>query len=122
LCWSQVAGKAGTAVLAAASVEGVVIWEKAKDTSVGWDGNVLEGHFDNVQGISFHPQSLLLASAGRDGLVYLWQKARQAVQSLAGAPEGFSALAWHPQGLYLAAGGQAGEIIVWSKRGKGFGK
>jgi WD40 repeat protein len=122
LGWSRVAGKAGAAVLAAASVEGVVIWEKAKDPAVGWEGNVLEGHFDNVQDIRFHPQSLLLASAGRDGLVYLWQKARQAVQSLAGAPEGFSSLAWHPQGLYLAAGGQGGEIMVWSKRGKGFGK
>lgn len=122
LCWSDVTGKGGAAVLAAASVEGVVIWEKANDASVGWEGRVLEGHLDTVQDLGFQPKSLLLASAGRDGLLYVWQKARQPIQSLAGAPEGFSTLAWHPRGLALAAGGQGGEILVWSKRAKGFGK
>jgi WD40 repeat protein len=122
LCWSDIPSSNGAGLLAAASVEGVVVWEKLADRELGWDGRVLEGHGDAVQAIRFKPQSLLLASAASDGLVYLWPKARFPGQVLTGAPSGFACLAWHPQGDQLVTGGQAGELLLWSRvsRGRGF--
>ena len=123
LCWSGISAKIGSPLLASASVEGIVIWEKQADELVGWEGRVLEQHEAVVESIQFQPNTLLFASAAADGSVCLWDKAKQLTQILNGAPKGFSCLDWHPQGQYLAAGGQNGELIIWSKemRGQGFG-
>jgi WD40 repeat protein len=124
LAWSDVLAKAGASLLASASVEGIVVWEKQEDASLGWDGRVLTGHEGTVQSIQFQPNALLLASAAADGRVCLWHKAKQLVQALDGTPSGFSCLTWHPKGNLLAAGGQGGELLIWSKvsRGQGFGQ
>jgi WD40 repeat protein len=124
LSWSTVSGKQKTSILASSSIEGVVIWEKLPHEQDGWDGRVLERHQEMVEALDFQPNSLLLASAGRDGQVYLWQKAKIPLQVITGAPSGFSCLAWHPQGQQLALGGHQGELMVWSKlsRSQGFGR
>lgn len=123
LVWSDTALKRGAPLLASSSSQSIVVWEKHPDSSVGWEGRVLGQHDDRIQAMQFQPGSSLLASAGEDGWVVVWQKNRIG-QTLDGAPQGFSALAWHPQGQQLAAGGQRGELMVWSKvmRGKGFGQ
>jgi WD40 repeat protein len=124
LAWSDVPPKADASLLASASVEGIVVWEKQEDESLGWAGRVLTGHEGMVQSIHFQPDALLLASAAADGWICLWHKAKQLAQVLEGAPDGFSGLAWHPKGQQLAAGGQNGELLIWSKilRGQGFGQ
>jgi WD40 repeat protein len=124
LAWSDVLTKAGASLLASASAEGIVVWEKQEDDSLGWEGRVLTGHEGTVQSMHFQPDALLLASAAADGWVCLWHKAKQLAQVLNGAPNGFSCLAWHPKGQQLAAGGQNGELLIWSKvlRGQGFGQ
>ncbi|OLP19200.1 hypothetical protein BST81_06805 [Leptolyngbya sp. 'hensonii'] len=124
LAWSKMLTKTGAPLLAASSVEGLVIWEKQADAAQGWDSRVLAGHQEIIQSIEFQPNSLLLASAAADGWVCLWQKAKRQTQVFNGAPNGFSCLSWHPQGNQLAAGGQNGELLVWSKvgRGQGFGQ
>ncbi|MCU0570298.1 MAG: hypothetical protein MUF49_27455 [Oculatellaceae cyanobacterium Prado106] len=112
-----------TSLLAVSSIEGVVTWEKVSEQfSDGWKSTVLSHHQAVVQGIQFHPQSFLLASAAEDGAVCLWDKAKKLTQILEGH-SGWSSVAWHPQGDYLAAGGQQGELWVWAKekRGQGFG-
>ena len=123
LAWPDTFNKTDTAILATASADSLIIWEKQADEILGWEGRVLVGHWETIQFLTFQPNSLLLASAGADGCVYLWKKAKRETQTLQGAPQGFACLSWHPQGNQLAAGGQNGELLVCAKtsRGKGFG-
>lgn len=123
LAWSEAKTQLGAPLLGSSSVEGIVVWSKQANESLGWEGRVLTQHTDVVQAIAFQPNSFLLASAAADGCVCLWHKAKRLAQVLDGAPDGFSCLAWHPQGQQLAAGGQNGELLVWSKstRSQGFG-
>ncbi|NJM19521.1 MAG: hypothetical protein HC836_11840 [Richelia sp. RM2_1_2] len=110
-------------LLASSSAEGIVIWEKQDDASLGWGAIILSNHFNTVEAIQFAPDSLMLASAAADGWLCLWKKAKKIAQTLQGADKGFSSVAWHPQGNKIAAGGQNGEVIIWSKgsHGVGFG-
>ena len=105
-------------LLAAACQEGISIWQYEQNK---WRSYILQ-HDKTVKAIAFAPNSSLLASAGDDGYIKLWQ-GKKTTQSLHKANNGFSCLAWHPQGKYLAAGGQNGELIIWqqSTSGKGFG-
>jgi WD40 repeat protein len=124
LAWSEAKTQLGAPLLASSSVEGIVVWSKQTDRSLGWEGRVLNRHTEVVQAIAFQPSTFLLASAAEDGWVCLWHKAKRLAQVLDGAPDGFSCLAWHPAGDKLAAGGQNGELLIWSKttRGQGFGR
>jgi WD40 repeat protein len=124
IAWSNVTNSINVPLLATSSVEGMVVWEKSKDESVGWEATVLTNHVDIIQGINFAPNSLLLASVASDGWLCLWKSAKRVSQVLTGASGGFSCLAWHPQGKLLAAGSDQGEILVWFKiqRAQGFGK
>ena len=121
LGWSDTPTKSGAPLLAASSVEGIAVWEK--DGSE-WDVRILSKHEDVVQSLQFQPNSYLLASAGADGRVCLWNKGRKLTQFLDGADGGLSCLSWHPQGYQFAVGGNLGELIIWSKgmRGQGFGR
>ena len=121
LTWSQRLSN-NAPLLAASSIEGIAVWKKEVDDQDGWNARVLTLHDSKIQGLEFHPHSLLLASAADDGWLCLWTKAKQVGQILEGARDGFSCLAWSQDGKQLAAGGQNGELIIWSesKRGKGF--
>lgn len=123
LAWSDRTTANGAPLLAVASTENIIVWEKQPSDDKGWDGWMLEVHSGIVSAIAFQPGTFLLASASEDGRVCLWPQAEQAKQLLEVASTGFSSLAWHPQGQRLAAGGQNGELLIWSKswRGRGFG-
>jgi WD40 repeat protein len=114
LAWSDLKNSTGAPILAASSVEGIVVWEKSVDESVGWEAQVLTNHVDIIQAISFAPQSLILASAGADGWLCLWDENREVSQIFTDSEAGFSTLSWHPQGQLLAAGGEQGELIILS--------
>lgn len=124
LAWSSTKTGLDAPLLAASSVEGIVVWQKLADESLGWEGRVLHQHTQVVQAIAFQPDSFLLASAAEDGLVCLWHKAKRIAQIINDASDGLSCLAWHPQGRQLAAGSGNGELLIWSKanRGEGFGR
>lgn len=124
LAWSEAKTQSGDSLLASSSAEGMVVWDRQGDESIGWKGWILGGHSGVVQAIAFQPGSLLVASAAEDGWTCLWPQAKRLGQILEGAPDGFSCLTWHPQGHQLAAGGLNGELLVWSKtrRGQGFGR
>lgn len=122
LAWSKV--KAGIApLLAVSSSDEIIVWKKALEDRDGWLSWVLSLHNSQICDLQFHPSSLLLASVAEDGMLLLWQKAKQLVQRLIGVRSGFSRVAWQRGGEQLAAGGQDGEVLVWTKssRGKGFG-
>ena len=107
-------------LLAASCQEGITIWHFDRQ-SKNWRSHVLQ-HQKMVQAIAFAPNSSLLASAGDDSCIQLWQQGKKLIQTLKGVT-GFSCLAWHPTGKYLAAGGQDGELTIWqpSLFSKGFG-
>lgn len=117
IAWSDINTPIGAPILATSSVEGMVVWEKAEDESVGWEAQVLTNHVDIIQGIGFAPNSFLLASAASDGWLCLWKEAKNVSQVLTGVEDGYSSLAWHSQGKLLAAGGDNGEIQIWSRVG-----
>ncbi|MEH2416464.1 WD40 repeat domain-containing protein [Nostoc sp.] len=124
LAWSEAITKVGAPILASSSVEGIVVWEKLEDDSLGWEARVLTNHVGVINAIAFAPKSFLLASAAADGWLCLWNKAKEVSQIITGVSGGFSTLAWHPLGKLLAAGGDQGELVVWSQvlRGQGFGR
>ncbi|MFM7427106.1 MAG: WD40 repeat domain-containing protein [Elainella sp.] len=124
LAWTDQPQTQKAPLLASASTDSIVVWERHANDAIGWEGRVLGQHDNQIQAMQFQPQSTTLASAGTDCWLVLWSKASRIGQMLEGAPSGFSTLSWHPQGQQLAAGGQAGELIVWAKtkRGQGFGQ
>ena len=101
-------------------LEGITIWN-FDVKSQNWQSHVLQ-HQKMVQAIAFAPNSPLLASAGDDACIKLWQQGKKLIQTLKGVA-GFSCLAWHPTAKYLAAGGQNGELTIWQQpiSGRGFG-
>ncbi len=115
LAWSEATTQLGAPLLASSSVEGIVVWEKLEDDSLGWEAQVLTNHVGVICAIAFAPKSFVLASAAADGWLCLWNQAKQVSQILTGVSAGFSTLAWHPQGDVLAAGGEKSELLIWSK-------
>jgi WD40 repeat protein len=121
LAWSMKAPDSSP-LLASSSGKELVAWVQGENDDMGWIAQPLDLHNRTITAIAFKPHSTLLASAAKDGLVCLWEKATHAVQVLEGATAGFSSLAWSPQGNYLAAGGCGGEVFLWAENmaGKGF--
>jgi WD40 repeat protein len=77
---------------------------------------MLEAHEENIAALSYQTRGFLLASAGLDGRVCLWQPSNKKGPQ-AGAfqfPEGeASVLAWSPDDKSLAAGSGAGTVAVF---------
>jgi WD40 repeat protein len=122
LAWSSILPTATDALLASASAEGIVIWQR--NALFGWKEHILDHHEQAVKAIAFQPQRQQLASAGSDGALNIWDDDKNLACTLTDAREGFSCLDWHPWQQSLAAGGSQGELFVWSQilSGRGFGK
>jgi WD40 repeat protein len=115
LAWSNAKNQGlDTPFFASSSLEGIVVWSKSPDPSVGWSARVLANHLDTIRAIAFAPHSSLLASAGADGWLCLWHEAEFVSQILTDVSAGFSTVAWGLQGELLAAGGEQGELLIWS--------
>ena len=75
---------------------------------------VLEGHRAQVNAVSWHPRKRLVASAGDDRLVKIWDPTTRAcVRDCAGHTSGVTSVAWGPDGDRLASCGGDGSVIVW---------
>lgn len=111
--WTQ----SGKPLLAASCQEGVSLWQYRPNN---WQNYILK-HQKTVKAIAFSPTDVLLAVAGNDGNISLWQ-GNKLVKYLKGTNSGLSCLAWCPQGQHLVAGGQNGELLIYreSVSGRGF--
>jgi WD40 repeat protein len=67
-----------------------------------------------VWSLSFHPNGGVLASAGADGTVRLWDvKSGAAIRSMTGHTGDVRAVAYSPDGITLASAGRDGTVRVW---------
>jgi WD40 repeat protein len=82
----------------------------------GTKPQMLEGHEDNLTAIAFQRRGYLLASAGLDGRVLLWQPANKKAPKIGQHPfEGTEAsvIAWSPDDTSLAAGAGDGTVVLF---------
>jgi hypothetical protein len=75
---------------------------------------VLSGPTDEVYAVAFHPDGTRLATAGRDGAVWLWDLARgEAVVRLPGHKSYVWSLAFSKGGATLASGSGDTTVRLW---------
>jgi len=77
---------------------------------------MLEGHEENLTGLAYQSRGFLLASAGMDGRVYLWQPTNRRGPQVGEFkfPSGeASVVAWSPDDKSLASGSGAGGVVVF---------
>jgi WD40 repeat protein len=75
---------------------------------------VLRGHTDEVYAVAFHPDGTRLATAGRDGAVWLWDLGRgEDVVRLPGHKSYVWSLAFNKDGTTLASGSGDTTVRLW---------
>ncbi|WP_410641733.1 NB-ARC domain-containing protein [Amycolatopsis sp. lyj-346] len=75
---------------------------------------VLRGPAGPVRDVAWSPDGALIAAAGDDGAVRVWEPlSGRLLLTLHGGTEGVEKLGWSPGGTFLAAGSRDGVLRVW---------
>jgi WD40 repeat protein len=91
------------------------VWERATQTKVA----DLAAHRLSALDLSFSPDGALLASAGTDGLLALWDTGRWTLLNSWQIASGeLHAVAFHPTRSLLVTGGADSQVSFWSFGGK----
>ncbi|KAL3678393.1 hypothetical protein R1sor_021349 [Riccia sorocarpa] len=80
---------------------------------VAEDPQPLRGHKDSVVQLAFNNDGSLLASAGLDGVIIIWQNG-VSKHHLDGPGEGIEFIKWHPRGNLLLAGSEDFSAWLWN--------
>ncbi|MEO5332027.1 MAG: NB-ARC domain-containing protein [Magnetococcus sp. YQC-5] len=78
----------------------------------------LRGHRGNVLGVAVSPDSKLVASAGADQSLLLWEIENGSFQRLAGHTGTVSWCDFHPNGNYLVSASYDNTLILWDVKEK----
>jgi WD40 repeat protein len=74
-------------------------------------------HAGMVKDVAFNADGTLLATAGQDGTIIVWDVARRAERArLAGHEDPVRSVAFSPDGTLLASGGLGGNVVLWDVR------
>lgn len=99
----------GQAIAAGLASSIVRLWYVSENRSVD-----LTGHVDVVSAIAFNPDGTILASAGRDAEILLWDVASgERLGTLSGHAGAIRDLAFSPDGTLLASGAEDGTLRLW---------
>lgn len=80
--------------------------------------NRLDGHQAALMALDYHPQRQLIATAGVDATVKLWDSTGQLLFTLKNHSATIRAVQFSPQGNLLASVGDDGKISLWSLTGE----
>jgi WD40 repeat protein len=76
--------------------------------------HILKGHTYRVNNIRYSADGTLLASAGRDATVRLWDSATgELLSTLEGHSSAVNCIAFSPDGSTIASGSDDGNVIMW---------
>lgn len=79
--------------------------------------NRLEGHTGVIWGVSFSPDGRLLASAGADHTVRLWQPDGTPIPMSQQHKSQVTAIVFTPDSQVLASGSDDGQVYLWGREG-----
>ncbi|WP_240038851.1 MULTISPECIES: AAA-like domain-containing protein [Okeania] len=79
---------------------------------------ILQGHQGAVTSVKFRPNQDILASAGVDGKVIIWNFEGEKITEWQTEQKSVNSLIFHPNGEYLATAGSDGTVKIWNLLGK----
>ncbi|MCU0545275.1 MAG: AAA family ATPase [Oscillatoriaceae cyanobacterium Prado104] len=80
--------------------------------------STLEGHSDSVMGVSFSPDSEILATASKDKTVKLWTRNGWLIKTLTGHQGWVTGVSFSPDGSMLASSSDDGTVKLWNREGR----